>query len=74
MNKKLQIQIPELKKVIGNLKKGDAVIVSDFGTFSVSRIKSRTLFHNTGKREIKTKPYNRIKFTAVDDVRDLMNK
>lgn len=70
----MKIQITELKKVISSLKRGDTVIVSDFGTFSVSKIKSRSLFHNTGKRQITTKAYNRIKFTAIDNVRDLLNK
>ena len=45
------------------LKKKGKVAVGGLGVFEIVRIKPRTLYHNTAKRELTTKAYNKIKYT-----------
>ena len=54
------------------LKKKGKVVVGGLGTFEIVKIKPRTLYHNTAKRELTTKAYNKVKYTPTKVLKSLI--
>lgn len=49
--------------IMGILKDKGEISIGGLGKFQIVNIKSRTLYHNTAKKKIKTKSYNKLKYT-----------
>ena len=56
------------------LKSNKAVNVGGLGLFEVVLVKSRTMYHNTAKRELTTKPYYKVRFKPIGIINTVINE
>lgn len=56
------------------LKKNKAVNVGGLGLFEVVLMKPRTMYHNTAKRELTTRPYCKVRFKPIGIISTVINE
>jgi nucleoid DNA-binding protein len=56
------------------LKRNGTVNVGGLGLFEVVKMKPRTMYHNTARRELTTKTYCKIRFTPTGIIKTVVNE
>lgn len=56
------------------LKKNGVVNVGGLGLFEIVTMKPRTMYHNTAKRELTTRPYCKVRFTPIGIIKAVVNE
>lgn len=63
----------EINNIFKYLKKEGRVSIGGLGVFEIIKIKPRTLYHNTAKKEITTKGHLKLKYTPTRTLKSYIN-
>lgn len=75
-NKGIDIALSDddTEAILAHIKEKGTVTIAVLGTFAITNIKPRTLYHNTAKKKITTAGYNKLKYTPSKVIKNLINE